>query len=109
MQRIGHERGVVEREAGEPLPGVAGAVCGDRRVRHGVQHVVDDRPEQVGLAGEIGVERRGRDVGDAGDSLHAGAGVAVLDEQPASGREDRAPLTIRTFFLAGHCRSRTHA
>ena len=80
-------------EGGEPLDGVriAGLIHGSvRRVLERRGRPIDDRPEEVLLRGDVGVQARALDVDRPGDVAHARPRVAALVEERAGGSLDLA-------------------
>ena len=59
-----------------------------------VDGVLDNDPEQVRLAGEVGVEGRRGDTGVAGDLFHPGVGEAFPGENRAGGVKDQPSLSF---------------
>ena len=98
----GIERGVEERVRAEAQLArriAAGAGRGEDRLDDvGLDRLVDGA-EQVLLAGEVVVHRAAGDPGGVDDLLAAGRGVALMGEQAASRRDQRAPGRGRTLGL----------
>ena len=63
-------------------------------------HLVADRPPQVGLAGEVGVDRSLRHPGVAGDGLHRRPLDAVLGEQRCRRVDDRVTSLLLLLLAA---------
>ena len=93
-QRVGARR-LGQRAAGEDLdPG--GDPLGRRQLGADARQRVDlalgraaeDLGDEVGLRGEVAVDRAGRHAGAARDGLHRGGGVAALGEQVERGAHD---------------------
>ena len=83
-------------ERGEPVDRgrhdcAASAAAPRPRARSNASPSVDDRPEDVLLRGDVGVQAGALDVERAGDVANAGRRVAVRVEQRAGGVLDLAP------------------